>query len=104
VKKRALSLTSSQASSWAESLIWGFSLFSFSRHWDLAHTRQVFYHLSYTPSPFVLVLILKQGLITTFPGLASNLRSSCLYFLSIWDYRHEPLCLAFVLFLRPESH
>jgi hypothetical protein len=71
---------------------------------ELMLARQVFYHLSYTPSPFVLVLILKEGLITTLPGLASNLRSSCLYFLSIWDYRHEPLCLAFVLFLRPESH
>jgi hypothetical protein len=56
-----------------------FFFFCSSGDWvqGLAKVRQVLYHMSHAPSPFVFNLTLKQGLQLPLPGLSSNSQSFC---------------------------
>jgi hypothetical protein len=36
-------------------------IYLFLQYWGYVHARQVLYHLSYTPKPFVYILFLRQS-------------------------------------------
>jgi hypothetical protein len=50
--------------------------------------------MNWRHAPLYPIYLLSWAFLTFLPRLASNCDMPNLYLLSIWDYRHEPQCLA----------